>query len=119
VVVMRGLFTALVGRGVRTAWKQQPRVAWGSTRAGRAAAAAAIASIIAASATQSSVICKEDDGPPTVSLDELIGPLPNVQCTTGTIMVKGLAVKWWKYESTEQDKMGRPPVVALHGGPSF
>lgn len=104
-----------------------------SHRTGAAAVAAAAASALLLCA--SSADCKEaepesklrlykqrsttDNDTPMISMDDLIGALPNVKCTTGTITVKGgLQVKWWKYEHVNTPT-NTPPVVALHGGPAF
>ena len=34
---------------------------------------------------------------PTITMEELIGDMPDVTCTSGTVTVKGLKVRWWKY----------------------
>ena len=88
----------------------------GPTPSAAAAAAAAVAATCAATlAAWSWSTCERDVA---LSMEELIGPMPDVVCTTGVVKVRGLGVKWWRYEhkDTPADAV---PVVALHGGPAF
>jgi len=52
-------------------------------------------------------------------MDDLIGPMGHLNVTTGIVSVRGLDVRWWKYENDSLRRLGRRPVVALHGGPAF
>ena len=53
---------------------------------------------------------------PLVTLDDLIGELPEITKTQGTMESRGLTVTWWRYASADADK---PPIIGLHGGPAF
>ena len=53
-----------------------------------------------------------------MTLDALVGrSLSHLRVTTGTVTVRGLEVRWWRYE--DPDNRDKPPVVGLHGGPSM
>jgi proline-specific peptidase len=57
-----------------------------------------------------------------VTLEALVGrSLSHLAQTSGTVTVRGVAVRWWRFENEALTrKQGpRPPVVALHGGPAF
>ena len=57
-----------------------------------------------------------------VTLEALVGrSLSHLKKTSGTVEVRGVAVRWWRYENEALTRQQgpRPPVVALHGGPAF
>ena len=60
-----------------------------TTMAATVATAAAAATAVV---TMAASYCE-----PTISMEELIGDMPDVECTSGTVTVKGLKVRWWKY----------------------
>jgi len=50
------------------------------------------------------------------TLEDLIGPVPDgLKSSQGTIKVRGLDVKWWRYDPPVTGEAPRPPVIALHG----
>jgi proline-specific peptidase len=51
-----------------------------------------------------------------VTLDDLIGELPEVTTTTGTVKVRDMDIAYWKFE---EEGTRKPPVIGLHGGPAF
>ena len=57
------------------------------------------------------------DGAALVTLDDLIGELPEVTTATGTVKVRDMDVAYWKFELEEGAR--KPPVIGLHGGPAF
>jgi proline-specific peptidase len=52
-----------------------------------------------------------------VTLDDLIGDTSALQCQKGTLSLRGLSVAYWIYSNPTSAP--KPPVIALHGGPSF
>lgn len=115
---MMGLRRSAV-RGTRSL-----RAGFTATRKTFATATVAAAAIAAAAATASATATAA--APPSagitehgeVTLEALVGrSLAHLKETTGTVKVRGLDVRWWRYENPA--RCDKAPVVALHGGPSM
>lgn len=53
-----------------------------------------------------------------MKIEALVGrSLKHIKVTEGELEVKGLLIHYWRHESTKVE-CSKPPVVALHGGPS-
>ena len=91
----------------------------------RFAAAAAVAATASVAAASQATACDKAPSAASglnehgeVTLEALVGrSLAHLKVTTGTVSVRGLEVRWWRYENPE--RCDKPPVVALHGGPSM
>ena len=79
-----------------------------------AAVAAATAPLLAKIAElEAAAAGKSTEG--LVTLADLIGELPDVHCTKGSIEVRGLTLTYWRYAKTDADK---PPGESLSSCPA-
>lgn len=53
-----------------------------------------------------------------VKLSDLIGELDHLDLQSATMDFKNLSIKYWIYSNTKQLAGTKPPVIAIHGGPS-
>jgi len=53
------------------------------------------------------------------TLEDLCGDLSAIECDEWSFVSRGLTVKCWTYRNRDAALCELPPVIAIHGGPSF